>query len=202
MAVPPHNAFFRGAVEQTAFVVPPSAPYIEELQSCWVDPRQLSHRPSDCRALSAMQDASTYGLEAMPSIEPSVAALVLSPDEALRPHARCPRPQCRLTDDLIVRSYDTAACMGRIGNSMSHLMLSLTQALQATEGASASQDLCDSSLQAFAYMMRELGRLMSCLGTALYKEPRPQPANPLETRGGERAGGDAVMLAVGCCSSQ
>lgn len=49
---------------------------------------------------------------------------------------------------------------------MSHLMLSLTQALQATEGTSASQDFCDSSLQAFAYMTRELGRLMSYLTLA------------------------------------
>ena len=37
-----------------------------------------------------MQGASTYGLERMPNVEPSVAALILSPDEALRPHARCP----------------------------------------------------------------------------------------------------------------
>src|SRR4029434_7163925 len=72
----------------------------------------------------------------------------------------------RMTDDLIVKSDDAAARTARIGNSMSHLMLSLTQTLQVTEDASASQGLCDSSLQAFAYMSRELGRLMSYLTLA------------------------------------
>ena len=49
---------------------------------------------------------------------------------------------------------------------MSHLMLALTQTLQCTGDASASQGLCDSSLQAFAFMSRELGRLMSYLTLA------------------------------------
>src|SRR4029434_7008527 len=65
--------------------------------------------------------------------EPAVAALVLTPVEALRPDARGPRPQCRLTDDYIVKSYDTAARIGGLGNSMSHLILALSQTLQASE---------------------------------------------------------------------
>lgn len=164
-AAPRQSAFFRGTTEPSTLIVPPSAPYIEELQRCWADPRLFSHLPRDCRALAAMQDASTYGLQNMPNIEPTMAALVLSPNEALRPDARCPRPQCRVTDDLIVKGYDTAARMGRIGNSMSHLMLALTQTVQGTDQA-ASQELCDASLQAFAYMSRELGRLMAYLTLA------------------------------------
>lgn len=164
-AVPKQNAFFRGSTQPSTWVVPTSAPYIEELQRCWADPRRLSHLPRDCRVLAAMQDAPVYGLQNMPNIEPPVAALVLSPNEALRPDARCPRAQCRVTDDLIVRSYDTAARMGRIGNSMSHLMLALTETLQGTDQTS-SQELGDASLQALAYMTRELGRLMSYLTLA------------------------------------
>ncbi|KAL2077918.1 hypothetical protein ACEWY4_025603 [Coilia grayii] len=102
----------------------------------------------------------------MPNIEPSVAALVLSPGKALRPDARCPRPQCRLTDDLIVKSYDTAARMGRIGNSMSHLLLAMSQTLQGADLDPSVRDLSDTSLQAFAFMTRELGRLMSSLTLA------------------------------------
>lgn len=164
--VAPQSAFFRRTSQTEAFSVPPSTPYIEELQRCWADPRCLSHLPSNCRALANMRDASSYGLECMPNIEPSVAALVLSPGEALRPDARCPRPQCRLTDDLIVKSYDTAARIGRIGNSMSHLLLAMSQTLQGAEVDPSVQDLSDTSLQAFAFMTRELGRLMSSLTLA------------------------------------
>ncbi|KAL2099504.1 hypothetical protein ACEWY4_003898 [Coilia grayii] len=95
VAQPQQNAFFRGSAQPSMLDVPPSAPYIEELQRCWADPSRQSHLPTDCRALAAMRDASAYGLQRMPGIEPSVAALVLSPNEALRPDARCPRPQCR-----------------------------------------------------------------------------------------------------------
>lgn len=48
-----------------------------------------------------------HGLGCMPNIEPSVEGLVLSPDEALRLDVRCPRPQYRLSDDLIIKSYET-----------------------------------------------------------------------------------------------
>ncbi|KAK0143362.1 hypothetical protein N1851_018509 [Merluccius polli] len=113
-----------------------------------------------------MSAASSYGLDRMPDIEPLVAALVLSPGEALRPDARCPRPQCRLTDDHIVRGYNTAARMGRIGNSMSHLILALSQTLQASDVDPSVRDLSDASLQAFGFMARELGRLMSSLTLA------------------------------------
>lgn len=63
----------------------------------------------------------------------SIAALIVSPDEVLRPDTRCPRPQCRVTDDLLSKAYDAAACMGPMGNSMSHLMLALSASLQEVE---------------------------------------------------------------------
>ncbi|KAK0138999.1 hypothetical protein N1851_024478 [Merluccius polli] len=165
VATPP-SAFFRGASRAGEFCVPPSAPFLEELQSCWADPRRLTRPSQSARALASMSAASSYGLDRMPDIEPSVAALVLSPGEALRPDARCPRPQCRLTDDHIVRGYNTAARMGRIGNSMSHLILALSQTLQASDVDPSVRDLSDASLQAFGFMTRELGRLMSSLTLA------------------------------------
>ena len=165
VATPP-SAFFRGASRAGEFCVPPSAPFLEELQSCWADPRRLTRPSQSARALASMSAASSYGLDRMPDIEPSVAALVLSPGEALRPDARCPQPQCRLTDDHIVRGYNTAARMGRIGNSMSHLILALSQTLQASDVDPSVRDLSDASLQAFGFMTRELGRLMSSLTLA------------------------------------
>ena len=95
------------------------------------------------------------------AIEPTIASLIVAPEEVLRPNARCPKPQCRITDDLLTKCYDTAARMGRIGNSLSHLILALSQSLQSSSADASVQSLSDTSLQAFAFMTRELGRLMS-----------------------------------------
>ncbi|XP_037604355.1 uncharacterized protein LOC119475586 [Sebastes umbrosus] len=159
----PASAFFRRAPASTTFTVPPSKEYLRELQACWRDTRAFSRLPSDGRTLAAMQDAAKFGLDHMPAIEPAIASLIVSPDEALRPEARCPRPQCRVTDDLLSKAYDTAARMGRMGNSLSHLMLALSASLQEAAPDVSSTSLSDASLQAFALMSRELGRLMSML---------------------------------------
>ena len=157
------SAFFRRGPAPTSFTVPPSEEYLGELHACWRDSRALSHALSDCRTLAAMQDAPKFGLDRMPAVEPTIAALIVSPDEALRPDARCPRPQCRVTDDLLSKAYDAAARMGRIGNSMSHLMLALSASLQEVAVGAPAHDFSDASLQAFALMSRELGRVMSTL---------------------------------------
>ena len=159
----PASAFFRRGPAPANFTVPPSEDYLKELHACWRDSRALSHATSDGRALAAMQDAPKFGLGRMPAIEPTIAALIVSPDEALRPDARCPRPQCRVTDDLLSRAYDAAARMGRIGNSMSHLLLALSASLQEATVDPSVHNFSDASLQAFALMSRELGRLMSTL---------------------------------------
>ena len=165
-AIAPASAFFRRVLPQDTFSVPPSQPYIEELHRCWPDPRSLSHHTSDSRALASMQNASKHGLDRMPAIEQTIASLIVAPEEVLRPNARCPRPQCRITDDLLTKCYDTAARMGCIGNSLSHLILALSQSLQSSSADASVQSLSDTSLQAFAFMTRELGRLMSSLTLA------------------------------------
>lgn len=53
--------------------------------------------------------------------------------------------------------------MGRIGNSLSHLLLGLSTSLETVELDVPTQGLVDASLQAFALMSRELGRLLSTL---------------------------------------
>ncbi|KAK0136266.1 hypothetical protein N1851_027838 [Merluccius polli] len=113
--------------------------------------------------MAAMQDAAQVGLGRMPPVEPALASLILAPDEALRPDARCPRPQCRVTEDLLSKAYDSAARMGRIGNSLSHLLLGLSTSLQQAQVEPSLQTLSDASLQAFALMARELGRTISTL---------------------------------------
>ncbi len=110
-----------------------------------------------------MQEAESYGLGQMPEVNPFIASFILSPEEALRPNVRCPRPQCRITDALLIQAYNKAACMGRIGNSLSHLRLALSQSLQSMGDDPSIQSISDASLQAFAFMSRELGRLLSTL---------------------------------------
>ena len=157
------SAFFRRKPGPPTFTVPPSEKYVKELHACWRDSRAFSHSTTDARTLAAMQDAAQVGLGRMPPVEPAIASLILAPDEALRPDARCPRQQCRVTDDLLTKAYDSAARMGRIGNSLSHLLLGLSTSLQQAQVEPALQSLSDASLQAFALMSREFGRTMSTL---------------------------------------
>ncbi|CAL8339408.1 unnamed protein product [Boreogadus saida] len=157
------SAFFRRNPVPATFSVPPSEEYLKELHACWRDTRALSHSSSDARTLAAMQNAAQVGLGRMPAVEPAIASLILAPDEALRPNARCPRPQCRVTDNLLSKAYDAAACMGRIGNSLSHLLLGLSTSLQQAQVEPSLQSLSDASLQAFALMSRELEGTMSTL---------------------------------------
>lgn len=160
------SAFFRRQSTASSFAVPPSDEYIKELHACWSDTRAFSKPTSDGRALASMQDAPKFGLGRMPAVEPAIASLIVAPDEAMRSNARCPRPQCRVTDELLCRAYDAGSRMGRIGNSLSHLLLGLSSSLEGSQVDAPTQGLVDASLQAFAFMSRELGRLLSTLTQA------------------------------------
>ena len=48
----------------------------------------MLHQVSDARALASIQDADTHGLGSIPSVKPSIASLICTPDEALRPVSR------------------------------------------------------------------------------------------------------------------
>ncbi|KAJ8270597.1 hypothetical protein GJAV_G00116910 [Gymnothorax javanicus] len=110
-----------------------------------------------------MQNAANNGLSRMQAVEQSITSLIVPPEEVLKPEARCPRPQCRITNKFLTKCYDTAARMGRVGNSLSHLMLALSQSSQSSSVDTSVQSLSDASLQAFAFMIRELWQLMSTL---------------------------------------
>ncbi|XP_077395323.1 uncharacterized protein LOC144031774 [Festucalex cinctus] len=156
------SAFFRRRRPSSAFSVPASDDYLRELHACWRDPGALSRPSADGRDLASMHGAASVGLDRMPAVEPAVASLIVSPEETLRPSVRCPRPQCRVTDDLLTRAYGAGARAGRIGNSLAHLMLALSTSLQA-DSVEAAVSFSDAALQAFALMTREHGRLMSFL---------------------------------------
>ncbi|XP_035991606.1 uncharacterized protein LOC118562836 [Fundulus heteroclitus] len=112
------SAFFRCGRAPTPFSVPPSEEYLKELHACWRDPRALSWLSSDVRVLAAMHESVKAGLDRMSAVEPAVASLIVSPDEALRPEVRFPRTQSRVTDDLLCKAYNAGARAGRLGNSL------------------------------------------------------------------------------------
>jgi len=70
-----------------------------------------------------MRNAGDLGLVHMPLIDKYIVSLVLSPDKALKDIACCPMPQCQVTDSLLSKTYDTAARMAHMGNSLSLLLL-------------------------------------------------------------------------------
>lgn len=151
------SAFFRRVAAPVTFTVPPSEEHLTELHACWRDTKAHSRLTSDGRTLAAMQDVAKFDLSRIPTVEPTIASPIVSPEEAMRPDTRCPRPQCQVTDYLLCKAYDGAARMGRIGNSLSHLMLALSASLQHTAVDASSTSLSDASLQAFALMSRSLG---------------------------------------------
>ncbi|MEQ2161414.1 hypothetical protein GOODEAATRI_009429 [Goodea atripinnis] len=74
--------------------------------------------------------------------------------------------------------------MGRIGNSLSHLMLGLSSSLESVPLDQSTQGLLDTSLQAFAQMTRELGRTLSTLVHArrqvwLVQSPLTEPCRKM-----------------------
>ncbi|KAL7397060.1 hypothetical protein ABVT39_016128 [Epinephelus coioides] len=157
------SAFHRRNPPSVKVMVPHSPDFLKELHSCWRDTSALTRLGSDEWALAAMEDAESVGLLHMLVVEPPIAALIVAPDEAMKSDPKCPPAQCKVTDDYVCKAYNTAARVGRLGNTLSHLLLALSAFLQEAQVNDSVRNICDVSLQAFAYQMRELGRLMSTL---------------------------------------
>ncbi|KAL7371344.1 hypothetical protein ABVT39_025162 [Epinephelus coioides] len=157
------SAFHRRNPPSAKVTVPHSPDFLKELHSCWRDTSALTRPGSDEWALAAMEDAESVGLLHMPAVEPPIAALIVAPDEAMKSDPKCPSAQCKVTDDYVCKAYNTAARVGHLGNTLSHLLLALSASLQEAQVDNFVRDICDVSLQAFAYQTRELGRLMLTL---------------------------------------
>ncbi|GLD62558.1 uncharacterized protein AKAME5_001426500 [Lates japonicus] len=83
-----------------------------------------------------------FGLGCMFAVELEIASLIVHLNEALRLDARCPRPQCQVTDDFRCRGYDTAVHMCRIEScrrTLSSVPVKPGE-LAATVGLSALRD--------------------------------------------------------------
>lgn len=72
--------------------------------------------------------------------------------------------------------------MGYLGNPLSHLMLTLSQALQESNNDSSAKGFSE----AFAFMSRELGRLMSTMKLAQSPPSEGSPQTLRKLAGGTR----------------
>ncbi|KAL7379972.1 hypothetical protein ABVT39_009365 [Epinephelus coioides] len=59
---------------------------------------------------------------------------------------KCPSAQCKVTDNYICKAYNTAARVGRLGNTLSHFLLALSASLQDAQVDDFVHDICDASL--------------------------------------------------------
>ncbi len=75
-------------------------------------PRSESAGQAFCVSCLKRLSSPLNGLDQMPAIDTSIACQMVSPDEALRPDACCQGLLCRITEDLLTKSYDIAAWMG------------------------------------------------------------------------------------------
>ncbi|KAK0141843.1 Tumor protein p63-regulated gene 1 protein [Merluccius polli] len=69
------------------------------------------------------------------------------------------RPQWRIMDNLITKSYNAAARMGRNENSLSHLVLALSQSMQASGADPTTQSL--SNYQCVKFIHEDLEMIYS-----------------------------------------
>ncbi len=112
-----------------------------------------------------MADAQEKGLGNMPSVEPCISKLIVSPDEALKQNLRCSNPACRRTDDLPVRIYNTVSGLTRNGNSMAYLLLALLSTMSSITQDNASSELLEASLQVLGSMAFSSGKALGLVGS-------------------------------------
>ena len=92
---------------------------------------------------------------------------------------RCPNKECRLTDDTLVKTYNTVARLGRVGNTMGHLLLALHSTPDSAPQDVAMSGLLDASLQALSAIASDCGRALGLLAHArrqvwLAQSPLPE----------------------------
>lgn len=157
------SAYFRQPSIDASSVIPKCDAFVDEFQTAFKTAAARAHPTSVARAMSNMADAGLFGLDTMPAVDPCVASLVVSPDEAVRPQVRCPSKACRRTDDDLVRAYNHAARIGRIDNTISHLLLAAQSSLLQADSDPALREAIEATLQGVGFMTQELGRLMAVL---------------------------------------
>lgn len=156
------NVFLRRA-QSTSFAMPQCKDFTSVLVAALQGSAKASRPDQLARALAVMQDPDMVGLGSMPSIEPSVAALIVSPDEALRENVRCPNVECRRTDELLSRAYNSTASLGRVSNSLAHMLVALHSSLSEVSSDPLVSELTELALQAMGVVANHCGITLGTL---------------------------------------
>ncbi|KAL1248068.1 hypothetical protein QQF64_023444 [Cirrhinus molitorella] len=114
-----------------------------------------------------MEDPGPIGLGPMPLIEHAVASLIVPPDEALRQDPRCPNMECRRTDNLIGKIYNSSAYLGRTVNTLAHLLLAINALLSSPD--TTATELVNVVLQSVGSIAGHCGKVMGLLVQARHQ---------------------------------
>lgn len=155
------NRLCRLPMQSNDLTIPPCDDFIKMFTEALKE-ANTSRMDRATRLFAAMAEPSAAGLGPMPPVEPAVVSLVVSPDEALRTDPRCPSPECRRTDNLVCWAYNTQATMGRVLNTMAHVLLALQTTIQPSSDAAMS-DLVDTALQGIGALAKQCGKSMGLL---------------------------------------
>ncbi len=161
-AVGSENIFLHRA-QRTSITMPQCNDFTSVLVSALQNSMKATRPDQLARTLAVMQDPETVGLGSMPPIESSVAALIVSPDEALRENVRCPNVECRRTDEFLSRAYNATASLGRVSNSLAHMLVALHSSLRETSSNPLVTDLSELTLQTMGVIANHCGTALGTL---------------------------------------
>lgn len=157
------NVFFRQATAATSFAMPPCKDFVAEFSNALTGSGPPKRRSKIARTLASMAEADAIGVGRAPEIEQPVAALVVSPDEALRGNVRCPSAQCGRTDSLLKKAYESVAYITRAENTICQLLLAATSTLEPANADPSVAQFLQTALLTTGLVTRELGSLTATL---------------------------------------
>lgn len=101
-----------------------------------------------------------------PEIEQPVAALVVSPNEALRGNIRCLSAQCGCIETLLMKAYESVSYITRTENTFCQLLLACNTTLGPSNLDPSVPHFPQTALLAVSHVDCELGTLSATLLTA------------------------------------
>ncbi|RXN23733.1 extracellular calcium-sensing receptor-like protein [Labeo rohita] len=159
------NVFFKQNVD-SMFTMPPCKDFVAEFASALTGSNVPKRRSKTARTPASMAEADSIGVGRAPEIEQPVAALVVSPDEALRGNVCCPSAQCGRTDTLLKKAYESVAYITRAENTICQLLLACNTTLESANVDSSAAQFLQTALLTLGHVTRELGTLSATLLTA------------------------------------
>ena len=165
MSLPPPQSVPSGGVysgvsqARSPPVFPVAIDYPEMLKKNWATPSSDSFFNRGCRGLARMGYHLESGMGNMPPVEQGIAALTKLGPTGVTPNSKCPNKQCRRTDSLVCRTYNSAARAARSGNALVLILAALEKIVGP--GDSDARTLVNAALMAHSQLTRDIGTTMA-----------------------------------------